>query len=193
MKILVAALLGGFVAAQAHADPRADVQQALGQVLDAGGFRAHAQGHWLGPGVPALAGDVDVVFPDRIHARTDALEFIAMGDSAWIRALGVWTSAERSLLPVTGFDPPAMRRAIASIREARIEGGSKTAQCAAHIYRFRASGKLPGASADGDVRAWLCDGSHRLARLEATDTRSGERAIVDFDWSHRASVQAPSD
>jgi hypothetical protein len=195
MKLVFAGLLGLCAAAHAHADAdaRTDLQQAFGQVLDAGGFRARAQGHWFGPGAPAMSGEVDVIFPDRIHAVSDDMEFIALPDRAWVKALGFWTATDRSMLPVTSFDPPAMRRAIASIRDARIEGSSKTAQCAAHVYRFRARGQLPGASADGDIRAWLCDAGHRIARLEATDTRSNERVVLDFDWSHRASVQAPSD
>jgi hypothetical protein len=97
------------------------------------------------------------------------------------------------MLPVTSFDPAAMRQAITSVRDARIEGASKTSQCAAHVYRFRANGRLPGASADGDLRAWLCDGNNRIARLEATDAQTSERVILDFDWSRRANVSAPRD
>jgi len=193
VKSLFAFLLCILVAAQAHADPRADVQRAFEQVLAAGGFRAYAQGHVFGPELPAMAGDVDVVFPDRIHARTDEMEFIALPGSAWIRAFGVWTQTDRSLLPVTSFDPAAMRQAIASIHDARVEGTSKTSQCAAHVYRFRANGRLPGASATGDMRTWICDSNGRPARLEATDAGTGERVILDFDWSRRAVVSAPRD
>jgi hypothetical protein len=188
--MLLLCLLG---AAQAHADPRSDVQQAFEQVIAADGFRAYAQGHVFGPDLPSMSGDVDVVFPDRIHARTDEMEFIALPNGAWIKALGLWTATDRSLLPVTGFDPKAMRQALASIHDVHIESGSKTSQCAAHVYRFHASGKLPGASTDGDVRAWLCDGSNRIARIEATDARTRDRVILDFDWSRRPSVQAPAD
>lgn len=108
VKFVPALLLCILAPALAHADPRADVQRAFEQVLAAGGFRAYAQGHLFGPQLPAMSGDVDVVFPDRIHARTDAMEFIALPDRAWIRALGVWTATDRSLLPVTGFDRAAM-------------------------------------------------------------------------------------
>lgn len=190
MKFLSIALIV-FASMPAHADPRADVQRALTQVVDAGGFRGYAQGRMFGPSLPAMAGEIEVVFPDRIHASTDEMEFVAIGQNAWIRALGVWTAVDRSLVPVTGFDMAAMRRAIATVRDARIESASKTSQCAAQVYRFRASGKLPGANADGDLRAWICDGSGRLARLEATDARSGERAILDLDWSRRAAVSVP--
>ena len=140
-----------------------------------------------------MSGDVEVVFPDRIHVRTDEVEFIALPDRAWINTFGVWVATDRELLPITAFDMAAMRKAIASIRDVRIEGTSKTSQCAAHVYRFRSSGRLPGAGADGDLRAWLCDESGRPARLEAADTRSGERVIVDFDWTQRAQVHAPAD
>ena len=190
MKVLPIVLIA-FVSMQAHADPRADVQRALTQVVDAGGFRGYAQGRMFGPSLPPMAGEIEVVFPDRIHASTDDMEFVAIGQSAWIKALGLWTAVDRSLVPVTGFDMSAMRRAIATVRDARIESASKTSQCAAQVYRFRASGKLPGASADGDLRAWICDGSGHLARLEATDAQSGERVILDLDWSRRAFVDAP--
>lgn len=192
MKILLV-LLCTLTAAPVPADPRATVQHAFDRVLAAGGFRAYAQGHVFGPELPALSGDVEVVFPDRIHVRTDEVEFIAMPERAWINAFGVWVPTDRSLLPITAFDPAAMRQAIASIREVRIEGTAKTRQCAAHVYRFRSSGRLPGAAVDGDLRAWLCDGSGRPARLEAVDARSGERVIVDFDWSRRVEVRAPRD
>ncbi len=193
LKLFFPLLLCTIAATPAHADPRADVQNAFTQVLAAGGFRAYAQGHLFGPELPAMSGDVDVVFPDRIHASTEEMEFIALPDRAWVRTFGIWTATDRSLLPVTSFDGAAMRQAIASIHDARIEGASKTSQCAAHVYRFRASGKLPGASANGDMRAWLCDGNSRIARLEATDGSTGERVILDFDWSRRAFVGPPRD
>jgi len=191
MKVFLVGLLGLAAAVQAHADPRADVQRAFEQVISAGGFRGYAQGRIFGPSLPVMAGEIEVVFSDRIHASTDEMEFIAIGERAWISALGVWSTVDRSLVPVTAFDMAAMRRAIATIRDARIESSSKTTQCTAQVYRFRASGKLPGANADGDLRAWICDGSGRLARLEATDARSGERVILDLDWSRRAAVLAP--
>jgi hypothetical protein len=177
----------------AQADPRATVQRAFESVLAAGGFRGYAQGHVFGPGLPAMSGEVEVAFPDRIHVRTDELEFIALPQSAWINAFGVWTQTDRSLLPVTAFDIAAMRQAIASIRDVSIEGTATTSQCAAHVYRFRSSGRLPGAGSEGDLRTWLCDDSGRPARLEATDTHSAERVIVDFDWSRRVDVRAPHD
>ena len=190
MKTLLA-LLCIVAFAPAHADSRATVQHAFESVLAAGGFRGYAQGHVFGPGLPALSGEVEVVFPDRIHVNSGDLEFIALPGSAWINTFGVWTQTDRSLLPVTAFDLGAMRQAIASIRDVIVEGTAKTSQCAAHVYRFRSSGRLPGASGDGDLRAWLCDDSGRPARLEATDTHSAERVIVDFDWSRRADVRAP--
>ena len=191
MKALWIGLLSLVFAAQAHADPRADVQRAFEQIIDAGGFRGYAQGHMFGPSLPVMEGEIEVSFPDRIHASTDEMEFVAIGDRAWIKALGVWSAVDRALVPVTAFDMGAMRRAISTIRDARVESASKTSQCPAQVYRFRANGKLPGSNADGDLRAWICDGSGRLARLEATDTHSGERVILDFDWSRRASVRAP--
>lgn len=191
MKSLLFGLFGLAVAAQAHADPRADVQRAFVQIVDAGGFRGYAQGRMFGPSLPAMAGEIEVVFPDRIHASTDEMEFVAIGGQAWIKALGIWSAVDRSLVPVTAFDMVAMRRAIATIHDARIEAASNTSQCPAQVYRFRASGKLPGSNADGDLRAWICDGSGRLARLEATEARSGERVILDLDWTRRAAVRAP--
>ena len=180
-------------AAPAPIDPRSTVQHAFERVLAAGGFRAYAQGHVFGPELPAISGDVEVVFPDRIHVHTDDVEFIAMPERAWINAFGVWVPTDRELLPITAFDTVAMRQAIASIRDVQLEGSSKTSQCAAHVYRFRSNGRLPGAGVDGNLRAWLCDDSGRPARLEATDARSGARVVVDFDWSRRADVRAPRD
>jgi hypothetical protein len=194
MKSVVALIaLASFAPAVVHADARETVQASLEQVVAAGGFRAHADGHVFGPELPAMAGNVEVVFPDRIHARTDQLEFVVTPQGAWLSAFGVWTPTDRSLLPVTAFDPVAMRKAIASISDVREEGTSKTAQCASRVYRFRASGQLPGANADGDVRLWICDGSGRPARLEAMDARAGDRLSLDFDWSRRAKVEAPLD
>jgi hypothetical protein len=190
---IVFVLLCAIAAAPAHADPRANVQSAFETVLSAGGFRGVAQGNVFGPGLPSLSGEVEVVFPDRIHVRTDAIEFIALPRSAWINTFGIWTETDRSLLPVTAFDPKAMRQAIASISDVRLEGTAKMRQCAAHVYTFHSSGRLPGAGADGDLRTWLCDDSGRPARVEATDTRSADHLIVDFDWSRRPDVRAPRD
>jgi len=173
------------------AEPREAVRHAFESIIAAGGFRGYAQGNVFGPGVPALSGEVDVVFPDRIHVRTDELEFIAMPQAAWISTFGIWTQTQRSLLPVTAFDMAAMRQAIASIRDVKLEGTAKTSQCAAHVYTFRSSGRLPGASSEGALRAWLCDSNGKPSRLEATDAHSGERVIMDFDWSRRPDVRAP--
>ena len=173
------------------AEPRDSVRHAFESVLAAGGFRGYAQGNVFGPGLPALSGEVDVVFPDRIHVRTSELEFIAMPKAAWINTFGIWTQTQRSLLPITAFDMAAMRQAIASIRDVTLEGTAKTSQCAAHVYRFHSSGRLPGARSEGDLRAWLCDGSGKPARLEATDAHTAERVIMDFDWSRRPDVRPP--
>ena len=175
----------------AYADARADVEASLQTVMAAGGFRGHAQGHVFGPDLPAVSGEIDVVFPGRVHARTDTMEFIVTPGGAWLSAFGMWTPADRSLLPVTAFDAGAMRKAIASIHDVVEEGTSRTSQCPARVYRFRASGQLPGANADGDVRLWVCDGSGKPARLEAIDAGDGGRVIFDFDWTRRAHVEAP--
>jgi hypothetical protein len=176
-----------------RADARADVQASLQKVITAGGFRGYAQGHVFGPDLPAVSGEIEVVFPGRLHARTDTMEFIITPGGAWLSAFGVWTPADPSLLPVTAFDAGAMRKAIASISDAREEGTSRTSQCSARVYRFRASGQLPGANADGDVRLWVCEDNGRPARLEAVDADHGGRVSLDFDWSRRAHVEAPGD
>jgi len=192
VRILFVAL-SALAASHAQADPRENVQRAFDMVLSAGGFRGSAQGNVFGPGLPPLSGEVEVVFPDRIHVRSEAIEFIALPESAWINTFGIWTETDRSLLPVTAFDLKAMRQAIASVRDVRVEGTAKTRQCAAHVYRFHSSGRLPGAGAEGDLRAWLCDDSGRLARVEATDTGNADHLVVDFDFSRRADVRAPRD
>jgi hypothetical protein len=189
----LAVLLLAAVPVLAYADARADVQAALERIIAAGGFRAHASGHVFGPDLPPVAGDIDAIFPDRIHARTESMEFIVTPHGAWVSALGFWTPADRSLLPVTAFDPREMRKAIASIRDVREDGRAKTSQCDTRAYRFRASGQLPGANADGDVRLWVCDGNGRPARIEASDAAGGGRVIVEFDWSRRPRVEAPAD
>ncbi|HEY2396881.1 MAG TPA: hypothetical protein VGH81_13030 [Rudaea sp.] len=190
MKIFPAllCLLGVSVA---QADPRADLQHAFDGILATGGFRGHAQGRVFGAGLPAMEGDVDVLFPDRIHVRTDDIEFIALSDRAWINTFGLWTQTDRSLLPITAFDTAAMRQAIASISNVRLEGTAKVGNCNAHVYYFHSSGRLPGASGEGDLRAWICDGSGRPARLEATDTRTAEKLVFAFDWTRRPAVNAP--
>ena len=189
---LLAALSCAFAqaAARPNADARAVVQHAFASVLEAGGFRGQGRGNVLGPGLPELSGEVEVVFPDRIHVRSDALEFIALRDRAWIDAFGVWTPTDRSLLPVTAFDVAAMRRAIASITDVRAEGAARMRQCAAHVFAFRSSGRLPGAAMRGDLRAWICDASGRPARVEANDA-GGDHLVFDFDWTRRATVSAP--
>jgi hypothetical protein len=187
--LILLALLA--IAAAAHGAAADDVRRAFESVLASGGFRGQAQGNVFGPDLPALAGEVEVVFPDRIHVRTDALEFIALPDRAWIETFGVWVPTERDLLPVTAFDMAALRRSIGSIRDVRAQGAAALAACRAHVYAFRSSGRLPGAASSGEVRAWICDGSARLARVEARDTRGG-RMRFDFDWSRRAVVHAPA-
>lgn len=175
----------------ASADARSDVQSAFEKVIAAGGFRAQASGRLFGPDLPAVSGQIEVVFPGRIHARTESMDFIVTPEGAWVQAFGLWTPADPSLLPVTAFDSAAMRKAIASIRDAREEGRAKTAQCPARVYRFRASGQLPGADADGEMRVWICEMNGRPAHLEAIDSGTGDRVRVEFDWSRRAHVEPP--
>ena len=198
MKIVVGLLLAACAVAAsgdgiAARTPRDVVQRAFDLVLAAGGFRGHAQGNIFGPGAPAISGEVDVVFPDRIHVRTDATEFIVLPGQAWVSAFGLWTPADPALLPVTAFDVAAMRRAIGSIHDVRDEGAATAKTCAAHVYRFRSSGRLPLAATDGDVRAWICDGSDRLARVEAAQSGGEGNVVFDFDWTRRPDVHAPQD
>jgi len=190
---LIALVLSATLPLIARADARTDVQGAFERVVDAGGFRAEASGRVFGPDLPPMSGHIEVVFPNRIHARTDTMEFIVTPQGAWVSALGVWVPADPSLLPVTAFDPRAMRQAIASIRDVREEGTAKTAQCPTRVYRFRASGQLPGADANGDMRVWICEGNGRPARLEAADAHSGNQLTIAFDWSHRPRVDPPDE
>jgi hypothetical protein len=175
----------------ALADPRTDVQRALERVVAAGGFRAEVTCAVFGPGTPVTSGDIDVVFPDRIHARTEMIDFITMPEGAWVNLFGAWTPVDRDQVPVTAFSPKAMRKAIASIGDVRAEGTIMTNRCEQQIYRFRASGQLPGATAGGDARIWICTNDGRPARLEATDASSGGRINLVFDWSRPARVEAP--
>jgi hypothetical protein len=175
----------------ARADPRADVQQALERIVAAGGFRAEVTGAVFGPGTPATSGTIDVLFPDRIHARTEVIDFITTPEGAWINLFGVWTPVDRDRIPVTAFSRSAMRKAIASIGDVRAEGTVMTNRCEEHVYRFRASGQLPGATADGDARIWVCAKDGRPVKLEATDAASGGRINLAFDWSRRPQVEAP--
>ena len=183
-------LLVALGASAAQAEPRAEVQRALERIVDAGGFHARVEGHVFGPDVPAVSGEIDVIFPDRLHVRGQDLEFIVLPEGAWISALGFWAPTDPDLLPVTTFEPAAMRKAIASIRDVREEGMANTRQCAARAYRFRASGQLPGAEADGEVRMWVCEKDGRTARIEGSG-EAGRRVIVDFDWSRKPQVRAP--
>jgi outer membrane lipoprotein-sorting protein len=178
------------VCANAMADARSDVQTALTRIVDDGGFHARVQGHVFGPDVAPVSGEVDVIFPDRAHVRSESLEFIVIGEGAWVSAFDYWAPTSREMLPVTAFDPPAMRKAIAAIRDVKEEGSAKTATCPARVYRFEASGSLPGADAEGEVRLWVCESDRRAARLEAKD-RDGQRVVVDFDRSRRPVVTAP--
>jgi hypothetical protein len=191
MKLVAFVLAIAALPAPAHADALADVQASLEGVVAAGGFRAHVEGQAFGPDAPPISGDVDVIFPDRIHARTDTIEFVVTPSGAWVSLLGVWTPADRSMLPVTAFDAKAMRKAIASIRDVRETGRARTSQCPARVFTFTASGQLPGARANGAMKLWACDGNGRPARLEATDARGGT-VVIDFDWTHKPRVVEPA-
>ena len=175
----------------ASADPRADVQRALECIVAAGGFRADVTGAVFGPGTPATSGTIDVLFPDRIHARTEVIDFVTTPEGAWINLFGVWTPVDSDRIPVTAFSPGAMRKAIASIGDVRAEGTVMTNRCEEHIYGFRASGQLPGANADGDAKIWICANDGRAAKLEATDAASGGHIKLVFDWSRKPVVEAP--
>jgi hypothetical protein len=175
----------------ASADPRADVQRALEGIVASGGFRAEVTGAVFGPGTPVTSGDIDVLFPDRIHARTEMIDFITTPEGAWVNVFGAWAPVDRDQIPVTAFSRSAMRKAIASIGDVRAEGTVMTNRCEQRIYRFRANGQLPGATVGGDARIWICTNDGRPARLEATDGAGGGRISLVFDWSHPARVEAP--
>lgn len=183
-------LLALFAATSVPAAPAEDVRGAFNQVLTTGWFRAHAWGPIFGSDLPSVSGEVEAVFPGRLHVRTQNLEFIVLPDGAWTRALGIWVPTDPLLLPVTDFDPAAMRRAIASIQDVHLEGHAKMKTCTADVYRFRASGQLPGAQASGDMRLWKCRSDGRPARLETIDA-GGNRVTLTFDWSQPVTISAP--
>ncbi|MEP6881303.1 MAG: hypothetical protein ABI866_04880 [Dokdonella sp.] len=184
-------LIGGLIAADAHADAQADVRQAFAKILADGGFRGHVTGNVFGPGTPEVSGEIDALFPDRIHLQGDELEFIVTADGAWISAFGLWVPTDRSLLPVTGFDMVSMRKAISSISGVRDEGRAKSSSCNdLRVYTFDASGQLPGTFANGRVRLWVCQRDGRASRIDASES-TDQHVIIDFDWSHRPQVVAP--
>lgn len=187
----IALLVAAALASPARADPRGDVQAAFRNVLATGWFRVDAWGRVFGPDLPSVSGEIAAVLPDRIRVRSSGLEFIALPDAAWTNAFGTWVPTGRAMLPVTSFDPDEMRRAIDSIREVRLEGHAAMDACTADVYRFRASGQLPGAAADGAMRLWVCRTDRRPARLEADDGAGG-RITVLFDWSRPVEVRAPA-
>jgi hypothetical protein len=174
----------------ASADARADVQHALERVVAAGGFRASVSGPVFGPGMPPTSGTIEVVFPDRIRARTELIDFVTLPSGAWIDVLGVWTPVSRDAIPVTAFSRAEIERAIASVRDVREEGRVRSHACEQRVYRFRASGQLPGAIAGGDAKIWICTLDGRPSKIEADDAGGG-RLVVAFDWSRPARVEAP--
>jgi len=188
-----ALVLAGLPGADARADAQADVRLAFEKVASAGGFRGHVSGQVFGPGTPAVSGEIDALFPDRIHLQGEDLEFITTPDGAWISALGYWTPVDPSLLPVTAFDMVSMRSAIESISGVRDEGTAKSAKCPdLRVYAFEASGQLPGTVANGQVRLWVCQADGWPSRIEAVD-ESKQKVVIDFDWSRRPRVVAPGD
>lgn len=174
---------------RASADARADVQQALRRVVAAGGFRANVSGPVFGPGMPPTSGTIEVVFPDRIRARTELVDFVTIPSGTWIDVLGVWTPVSRDAVPVTAFSTQAIERAIASVRDVREEGRVRSPSCEQRVYRFRASGQLPGALAKGDARIWICAADGRPSKIEADG--EGGRLVAAFDWSRPVRVEAP--
>jgi hypothetical protein len=174
----------------ASADARADVQSALERVVAAGGFRANVSGPVFGPDMPPTSGTIEVVFPDRIRAETELIDFVTLPSGAWIDVLGVWTPVARDAIPVTAFSTASIRRAIASVHDVHEEGRVRSRSCEQRVYRFRASGQLPGATADGDARIWICSTDGRPSRIEANDADGG-RLVVAFDWSRPVRVEAP--
>jgi hypothetical protein len=66
-----------------------------------------------------------------------------------------------------------------------------TNRCEPNFYGFRAWGQRPAPTADGDARIWVCTNDGRPPRLEATDTSSGGRINLVFDWSRPAHVEVP--
>ncbi|MGB0132281.1 hypothetical protein [Dokdonella sp.] len=189
--VLCGLAMAGLSSGAACADAQADVRQAFEKVLSEGGFRGHVSGQIFGPGTPAVSGQIDALFPDRIHMQDQTLEFIVTTGGAWISALGYWTPVDRSLLPVTAFDMASMRSAIASISNVRDEGRAKSASCSnLRVYAFEASGQLPGTTANGKLRLWVCQRDGRPSRIQASDA-SGQQMIIDFDWSRRPRVEAP--
>jgi outer membrane lipoprotein-sorting protein len=119
------------------------------------------------------------------------IDFITTPAGAWINLFGVWTPVDRDRIPVTAFSPGAMRKAIASVGDVRAEGSVMTNRCEERIYRFRATGQLPGATADGDARIWICANDGRPVKLEATDAADGGQIRLVFDWSRKPVVAAP--
>lgn len=191
--VLCGLFLAGLSSGAARADAQADVRLAFEKVLAEGGFRGHVSGQVFGPGTPAVSGEIDALFPDRIHLQDETLEFITTPDGAWISALGYWTPVDRSLLPVTAFDMASMRSAIASISDVRDEGRATSASCSdLRVYAFEASGQLPGTTADGKVRLWVCQGDGRPSRIQASDA-SDQQVIIDFDWTRLPRIDAPND
>lgn len=189
--LLFALLLYGTANAAPPTDPGAEVRKAFDEVIAAGGFRGQVEGNVFGPGTPRVKGEIDALFPDRIHLRSDDLEFIVMPQGAWMSALGYWAPTNRSMLPVTEFDVAEMRKSIASIRDVEMQGHAKSGRCGdVGVYRFRAAGQLPGIDADGDIRMWICASNGKPARIEATSSEK-ERVTIDFDWSRRPQVEAP--
>ncbi|HVT31854.1 MAG TPA: hypothetical protein VHE32_04370 [Rhodanobacteraceae bacterium] len=189
--LIVAGLMGAFAFPPcASADARTDVQDALERIVAAGGFRANVSGPVFGPGMPPTSGTIEVVFPDRIRARTGLIDFVTLPSGAWIDVLGVWTPVTRDAIPVTAFSVAGIERTIASVRDVREEGRVRSPSCELRVYRFRASGQLPGAMADGDAKIWICPLDGLPSKIEADDADGG-RLVVAFDWSRPARVEAP--
>lgn len=191
LALLLTAPIAHALSTDPKAAPDADVRTAFDAVIAAGGFHGQVEGNVFGPGTPRVRGDIDAIFPDRIHLRSDDLEFIVMPQGAWISALGFWAPTDPSLLPVTAFDVGEMRKAIASIRDVQFDGRAKSGRCGdVRVYRFRASGQLPGMDAAGDIKLWICESNGRPARIEA-GTQANERVSIDFDWSRKPQVREP--
>lgn len=180
--------------AAAAVDPKAiealrrafDAQQAKGthrvKVLAAQGREA------LAP-----AAEVDFVFPDRIRLRSQGMEMVSIGNSAWVKIGEKWQPAPEARAVARNFSDPARREEmIRNCISARALGPSTLHGEAVEGYEFRHRTKKTTSRSVFYVTP--ADGLPRKIEIEAETKGTPVRSVMEYsDYGAAIAIEAPKE
>lgn len=187
--LLVASLFCLSAAAPVRADVRDEVITAFRKAMAEDSYRmslevANKRG-------PVLA-QIDVQLPNRFHLSSNEVEFISIGNVAYIHAGGRWTQVAVDMSSqLQGFRITDLEPVAGALADGEARPDEDVKGCKSRVYRYLTTSTIAGRSSQDQAELAVCQISGLPVRLRSSPIKKGEAVTIHYDYDANVDIRVP--